>query len=103
MSLGNILLIVVILGVFYALMILPQRRQQKNRANMMKQLQSGSRVVTTAGIYGEVVEMGDNTLQVEIAPGTVVEMDLRAVVRVLPQESTVEDSSTEEEENREDS
>ncbi len=103
MSLGNILLIVVILGVFYALMILPQRRQQKNRANMMKQLRSGSRVVTTSGIYGEVVEMGDNTLQVEIAPGTVVEMDLRAVVRVLPQESTVEDPSTEEEENREDS
>ncbi|RIV28637.1 preprotein translocase subunit YajC [Alicyclobacillaceae bacterium I2511] len=103
MKLGNILLIVVILGVFYALMILPQRRQQKNRANMMKQLQPGSRVVTSAGIYGEVTAMGDSTLHVEIAPDTVVEMDLRAVTRVLPQEtsdedidSATEDSSTEE-------
>lgn len=80
---GNILLIVIVLAVFYALMILPQRRQAKQRTAMMKQLGPGARVVTSSGMYGDVVEITEDRIYVEIAPDVEVELDPRAVVRVV--------------------
>lgn len=80
---SNILLIVIVLAVFYALMILPQRRQARQRTTMMKQLGPGAKVVTTSGIYGEVVEVTDDRIYVDIAPDVEVELDPRAILRVV--------------------
>lgn len=79
----NIILIVVMLAVFYALLILPQRRQQKKKQQMMQQLGVGAKVLLTSGIYGEVMEMADDRLYVEIAPDVEIEVDSRAVMRVV--------------------
>jgi preprotein translocase subunit YajC len=81
--LGNIVLIVVVLAVFYALMILPQRRQAKQRTAMMNQLSPGAKVVTTSGIYGDVVEITGDRVYVNIAPDVEVELDPRAILRVV--------------------
>jgi preprotein translocase subunit YajC len=81
----------------YALLILPQRRQQKNRANMMKQLGSGAKILSTAGIYGEVVRIEDDVMLVRIAPDVEIEMDTRAVLRVVeaaPSEVVAGDETT---------
>lgn len=86
---GNILLIVVMLAVFYALLILPQRRQAKQKNMMMKQLGVGAKVLLTSGIYGEVTGMMDDRLQVEIAPDVEVEVDSRAIMRVTEPSPTV--------------
>lgn len=80
---GNIFLIVIVLAVFYALMILPQRRQAKQRSAMMKQLGPGAKVVTTSGIYGDVVEITEDRVFVTIAPDVEIELDPRAVLRVV--------------------
>lgn len=80
---GNIVLIVVVLAVFYALMILPQRRQAKQRTAMMNQLSPGAKVVTTSGIYGDVVEITGDRVYVNIAPDVEVELDPRAILRVV--------------------
>lgn len=79
----NIILLVVMIAVFYAIMILPQRRQQKNRAKMMKELGPGAKILSTAGIYGQVLRMDDNVIHVKIASDVEVEMDPRAVLRVV--------------------
>jgi len=81
--LSNIILIVVMLAVFYALLILPQRRQAKKRTEMMKQLVVGARVLLTSGIYGQIVRMTDDRLHVEIAPDVEIQVDNRAVMRVV--------------------
>ncbi|QSO46237.1 preprotein translocase subunit YajC [Alicyclobacillus mengziensis] len=94
---GNILLIVIVLAVFYALMILPQRRQAKQRTAMMNQLSPGARVVTTSGIYGDVVEITDDRIYVNIAPDVEVELDPRAILRVVEPASTVPSEPEEEE------
>ncbi|MCL6597663.1 MAG: preprotein translocase subunit YajC [Alicyclobacillus macrosporangiidus] len=79
----NIILLVVMLVVFYALLILPQRRQQKQRQNMMKQLGPGAKILTTAGIFGRVVQVNDDVLVVNIADGVDIQLDSRAVLRVV--------------------
>ncbi|MCL6636832.1 MAG: preprotein translocase subunit YajC [Alicyclobacillus sp.] len=80
---SNILLLVVMLVVFYALLILPQRRQQKQRANMMKQLGPGAKILTSSGIFGKVVQVNGDVLTVQIAEGVNIELDNRAVLRIV--------------------
>ncbi|MCL6516511.1 preprotein translocase subunit YajC [Alicyclobacillus sp.] len=79
----NIILLVVMLVVFYALLILPQRRQQKQRQTMMKQLGPGAKILTTSGIFGRVVQVQDDVLVVNIADGVDIQLDSRAVLRVV--------------------
>lgn len=80
---NNIILIVVMLAVFYALLILPQRRQAKKRTDMMRQLGVGAKVLLTSGIYGQVIRMADDRLHVEIAPDVEIQVDSRAIMRVV--------------------
>ena len=49
-----ILLMVVI---FYFLLWRPQKKQQKERANLLGSLKKGQKIVTIGGIYGEIVEL----------------------------------------------
>lgn len=50
---------------------------------MMKQLGPGAKVVTTSGIYGDVVEVTEDRIYVDIAPDVEVELDPRAILRVV--------------------
>ena len=46
-----ILLMVVI---FYFLLWRPQKKQQKERTNLLSSLKKGQKIVTIGGIYGEI-------------------------------------------------
>jgi preprotein translocase subunit YajC len=83
MGMSNIILLVVLLGVFYALMILPQRKQQKARQLMREQLLPGAKILTHSGIFGQVVEVRNDVMVVELARDVEVEMDTRAVLRIV--------------------
>lgn len=79
----SIILLVVMLGVFYAVMLLPQRRQQKKKMELLNSIQPGAKILTQTGFYGRVCEIRDDVLLVELAQGVEVEMDKRAVLRVV--------------------
>jgi len=53
--------------IFYFLMILPAQRRQKKVAQMLKNLKNGDKVVTTGGIYGTIVGLEDDAVQLRIA------------------------------------
>ena len=57
-----ILLMVVI---FYFLLWRPQKKQQKERTNLLSSLKKGQKIVTIGGIYGEIVELDDEKVKVE--------------------------------------
>jgi preprotein translocase subunit YajC len=42
-------------------------------------LELGDEVMTTSGIFGRIVELGDDDLRLEIAPGTVVRVARGAI------------------------
>ncbi|MFB5190111.1 preprotein translocase subunit YajC [Alicyclobacillus fastidiosus] len=87
---GNSLIFLVILVVvFYFLLILPQRRNQKKKAEMMKGLAPGAKIMTASGIYAEVAEIHDDIIVARVAEGVEVEMDSRAVVRVVSEATAV--------------
>jgi preprotein translocase subunit YajC len=73
---------IVIIGVFYFLILRPQQKQAKERAEMLKALQAGDSVVTAGGIHGHIAKVhDDDTLSVKIAEGVTVKMNRSAVER----------------------
>ena len=72
----GIIPIILIIGVFYFLMIMPQQKKIKKHQNMLKSLAKGDEIVTEGGIYGTVVGMKDNTI-VQIKIATVKDEDVK--------------------------
>ncbi len=54
-------------AVFYFLLIRPQQRKQRKHQDMLKTLKVGDKVVTSGGIFGTIVEGGEQVVKLEIA------------------------------------
>jgi preprotein translocase subunit YajC len=75
---------------FWFLIIRPQRRRSQLQNQIVDTLERGQDVVTAGGLYGRIKEVGDEDVQLEIAPEIVVRVDKRAVSQVVPEPSTAE-------------
>jgi preprotein translocase subunit YajC len=53
-----------IFGIFYFLIIRPQRRQQAEHRKLLESLQKGDRVVTSGGVVGEVLHLKENEITI---------------------------------------
>lgn len=80
LGLAPILLLVV---AFYFLLIRPQKNRAKAQAQMVSSLTEGVEVMTTAGIFGTIVNAADDELLLEISPGTIIRILPAAVARVV--------------------
>lgn len=76
-----------IIVIFYFLMIRPQQRQRKELAKRVDALQSGDKVITTAGIHALVHNIKEKTVVLKIADGTMVEFDKSAVAQVIKKDA----------------
>jgi len=65
-----ILFLVVIFGMFYFVMIRPQRKRQKEHQVMMEGLQKGNKVVTAGGIYGTIDSLSEDSVVIKVEGGT---------------------------------
>jgi len=63
---STILLYVAILGVFYLLLIRPQRKKEKQVQEMRNNIKEGDEILTIGGIYGKVLNVKDDTLTIEV-------------------------------------
>ena len=86
--LGNpIVMVLAMIVMFYFLLIRPQQVQRKQLQQRMDSLQTGDRVVTSAGIHGLVHNVKDKTVILKIADNTMVEFDKSAVAIVLKKDA----------------
>jgi preprotein translocase subunit YajC len=74
-----IIFVILIIAVWYFTMMRPQRKQQKQRQEMMSQLRSGEKVVTMAGIFGEIVSVDDNSVVLKVESGATVRVTKSSV------------------------
>jgi preprotein translocase subunit YajC len=82
-SLLGMLPIVLMIAIFYFLVFMPMRRQQKNQKQMIKSLESGQTVVTSGGIVGTIVALTDDTLILRIKPDNLKLQIARSAVTSL--------------------
>ncbi len=93
-----LLFVILIIGAMYFLMIRPQQRRNREMQSMQASLGAGDEVMTSSGIYGEIVEIDESegTVLLEIAPDIVVKFARGAVVRtVAPAQREVEEPDDE--------
>jgi preprotein translocase subunit YajC len=79
--------ILLILGIFYVLLFLPMQRQRKAQQRMLRELQTGSTVVTSGGIIGTITEMKkeDDTIVLRVKPdGVKLQIARTSVTSLLP-------------------
>ncbi len=81
------IILAVLIGLFYVLIMRPQRNRQRKVMQTQSAVVPGQRVRTTAGMYGTVVSGDDRDVVIEIAPGVQVSMLRRAIMEVVTDDS----------------
>ena len=76
--------LILIMVVFYFLMILPQQRRQKKTNEMLRNLKNGDKVITNAGIYGTIVGLESDALQLRIADQVKIKVARNAIAGLQP-------------------
>ncbi len=79
----QIVLLIVMMGVFYFVLIRPQQRRAKEHAELVRTLEVGDDIVTSGGIYGEVTAVDGEVLRLEVAKGVEILMARDAVAELV--------------------
>ena len=77
--LGGLMPFLLIFGVFYFLIILPQRKRQKALSDMVATLKPGDKVITSGGIYATVKQVKEKSLLVMSADKSLLEISRASV------------------------
>jgi preprotein translocase subunit YajC len=75
------LVLVAIVG--YLLLIRPVRRRAQAAQQLQSALSTGDEVMLTSGLFATVVDVQDEVVHVEVAPGTVVRVHRRAIGQII--------------------
>jgi|SRR5579862_4404156 len=60
--------LIFIFAIFYFLLIMPQQRRQKKWQQMLSELKTGDKVVTSGGIRGTIIALKDDCLHLRVPP-----------------------------------
>ena len=80
---NQLLLMVVIFGVFYLIVIRPMRKKQQETDSMLSDLKNGDRVLTSGGIYGTVVGVSDDLIQLRVADHVKIQVAKSAITQLV--------------------
>lgn len=75
-------------GIFYLLLIRPQRRRAQAQKELVNSVEVGDEVMTTAGIFGVISDIDDDegVVELEIAPGTRIRMVRQGISRRITED-----------------
>jgi len=79
---------VLVFVIFYLLIIMPQRKKQKKHMEMVENLKPGSRIITTGGIFGVIMGVQKDRVELKIAANTKIEITKSAIGVILQGEAT---------------
>jgi len=83
-ALGQFLLLFApLFAIWYFLVIRPQQQQRRKTQEMLANLKTGDRVVTSGGIYGTVVSFRDGVVQLQIASQVKVDVARSAITGLV--------------------
>ncbi len=84
---GEMFQIVFLIGLFvlfYFIAIRPQRKRQKEHADMVAALEKGNEVITTSGILGKITRLEDNFVVLQVADNVELKFQRSYINAVLP-------------------
>ena len=76
-------------GIFYVLVLMPQRKRQKEQETMIKALKSGDSVLTSSGFIGRISQVEDHWVLLELADNVRVKLIKSQVTKVLAADGAI--------------
>ncbi|MDZ4726490.1 MAG: preprotein translocase subunit YajC [Leptospira sp.] len=79
----SLMIIPIMLVAMYFLVILPNKKEDKKRKEMISGLQKGDNIITSSGLHGKIVEFKDNneTVVISISANTNVTFETSSIVK----------------------
>lgn len=60
-----IIILIAMIALMYFMMILPQRKERKQKEEMLASMEVGDAILTTSGFYGVLIDISENDVIVE--------------------------------------
>jgi preprotein translocase subunit YajC len=98
---GFFLVLLAMFAFLYFLLIRPQRAQQRKHAEILATLKPGDEVLTAGGIYGEVVQLDEERVMLEIDEDVRIAVARRSIASVVPPEEVQRLEAADEDESDE--
>ncbi|HEV2494712.1 MAG TPA: preprotein translocase subunit YajC [Terriglobia bacterium] len=80
--------------IWYLLVIRPQQSQRRKTQEMLTNLKTGDRVITTGGVYGTVTAFRDGVVQLQVASQVKIDVARSAISGLQPAEGGEADSKS---------
>ena len=82
-----VLLFAPLFAIWYFLVIRPQQQQRRKLQDMLANLKTGDRVVTSGGIYGTIVAFRDGVVQLQVANQVRLDVARSAITGLVSEEA----------------
>jgi preprotein translocase subunit YajC len=83
---SSLIFLVLLVGIFYFMLIRPQKRRVDQHRTLIESLGLGDEIVTIGGIFGTIKNIHDEDIELEIASGTVIRIVKTAVARQVAED-----------------
>jgi preprotein translocase subunit YajC len=91
---GSLLQMVVplamVFAIFYFIVIVPSKRQQKKVQEFLENLKVNDKIITTSGIWGQIMKLDDHSVQLQIADKVNIKVSKAAIGGIQGQPPVVE-------------
>jgi len=93
--------LVAMVFIFYFMIYRPQKDEHRKRAQMLATLHKGNKIMTVGGLYGEVVDIDDDIVELKIADKVIIKIAKASINSNISQGVSMskEDKDTKEEKN----
>jgi preprotein translocase subunit YajC len=79
---GFMLPLLLMFGIMYFMVIMPQQRQRKKTQEMLSAVKNGDKVITTSGIYGTINGIDGDTFILKVADNVKIRVARAAIAQV---------------------
>ncbi|WGS64219.1 preprotein translocase subunit YajC [Marinitoga aeolica] len=74
---------ILIFGLMYFLIIMPQKRQEKKHKDMLSKLKKDDKILTQSGIIGKIVNINNDFVRIRTADKTELDITKSSIVAIL--------------------
>ena len=74
--------LILIFGVFYFLLIRPQKKTQQEHAKMIENLQKNDEVITAGGMYGTIVNIQNDIVTLRVDDNTRIKLQKSSISKL---------------------
>lgn len=79
-----------VFAIFYFIVIVPSKRQQKKVQEFLENLKVNDKIITTSGIWGQIMKLDDQSVQLQIADKVNIKVSKAAIGGIQGQPPVVD-------------